>query len=237
MLLIQVPRELVRDSARELAKSRGWKRHPCSSLKELIYGLNTIFDRYKLIKYRHGFPQPSVAARELERIHASCKHAERSRDCARLMARMEVLKERDTDSYRLLLFQAALKIDKQAPEPAIIDGRAYALLHTLALNQPRQLAAMSDQALKELRGLTRLGRGGNRNRGTQSEQDLIQELGILFEKITQQRPGVTFKASDSTYSGSFVSFATGVFKALGLRTHGRKIYRRRKTLKDKSQTT
>jgi hypothetical protein len=103
--LIHVPRDLVRRSAAVLSKLPGWKRHQCRSLKELIYGLNSIFDGHWLLKYRHGFPQPSVTVRELERLHRLCQRSSKVRNIA---ARIEVLIKRDTDSYGLLLFQAAL---------------------------------------------------------------------------------------------------------------------------------
>ena len=232
---ILVPGDLVCRSRSELSKLAGWKRHPRTSLKELIYGLNTIFDRHQFIKYRHSFPKPSVAVRELERIRALCKKAEKSRNCAPVMERIEALTKRNTDSYGLLLFQAARTIDKREPERAINDGRARELLREVARIRPRQLAVMSDRALKGLRGLTTHGRGGNRNRGAQNKQNLILDLGILYENVTGRRPTVTRNPSDSTYSGPFPRFAIAVFKTLDLRTNARQVDHYLKTIRNKSK--
>jgi hypothetical protein len=226
--MIQIPRDLVRRSAAELSKLRGWKRHPCGSLKHLIYGLNSIVERQPLLEYRHGFPKPSVAVRDLERVHSLCKKSRDACDCTRLVKRIEVLITRDSDSYGLLLFQAGRLLEKNAPERAITDGRALELLREVARTQPSQLADMSHQALEALRPLAKSGRGGDRNLGAQSKRDLIRDLGFLFEKVTERRPGVTYSHYKSTYGGPFVEFVRTI---LGPKITGRQVYRLLKATK------
>src|SRR5262245_41817974 len=160
--MIQVPRELVRRCAAELADTPKWKRRPCSSLKMLIYGLNTIWANFPFLKYGRGFPQPSVAVRELEGLRDLARRPGGSSSALR---RLETLIARDTDSYGLLLFQAALLIDKKAPERALIAGRALILLREIARHRPKQLADLAALALAGVRGISKRGRGGNRNRG------------------------------------------------------------------------
>src|SRR4051812_24357305 len=128
MPMIKVPRELVRRSAAELSKLPRWKHRPCTCLKLLIYGLNTIFANLPLLKYNHGFPRPSVTFRELEGVRGLCRGAKSADGTSAVMARVEALISRDADSYGLLLFQAARVVDKGWPERAITDGRALQIL-------------------------------------------------------------------------------------------------------------
>src|SRR5207248_1723414 len=112
-----------------------------------------------LLKYRHGFPKPSVAIRELERIRSLCKGSLDTGDCFTLAKRIEVLIRRDSDSYGLLLFQAGRWLEKNIPERAVTDGRALELLREAARTQPELLAELSDRALKDLRRIAKQGRG------------------------------------------------------------------------------
>ena len=76
--LIQVPRDLVRACAAELQHLPGWRGHPLRSIKGLIYGLNSIADNFELYRYRDGFPQPSIATRELKGVRGLAKTAVRT---------------------------------------------------------------------------------------------------------------------------------------------------------------
>src|SRR5215216_3251328 len=127
--MIQVPRELVRRCAAGLAGTPKWQRRPCASLKSLIYGLNTIWANFRFLQYRRGFLRPSVAVRELEGLRGLARRPAGSSPALR---RLETLIRRDTDSHGLLVFQAALLIDKEVPERALADGRALALLREIA---------------------------------------------------------------------------------------------------------
>jgi hypothetical protein len=227
--MIQIPRDLVRGCAAELSKLPGWKRHPCTSLKDLIYGLNSILDRQPFLKYRHGFPNPSVAVRELERIRGLRERSEDACDCTPLAKRIEILIIRDSDSYGLLLFQAGRLLEKKAPERAIIDGRALEFLREVARTQPSQLADMSDRALNALRPVAKKGRGGDRNLGARGKRDMIRDLGFLFEKVAERPPGVTYNDYKSTYGGPFVKF---VLTILGPKINGRQVYRLLKASRD-----
>lgn len=207
--LIHVPRELIRSCAAELSSFPEWKRRPCTSLKMLISGLNDIFHQHPLLKYRDCFPQPLVAVRELEGIRRLSQGSnKRGRDA--VVKRMEELIRRDTDSYGSLLWEAARTIDNDVPERAYNDRTALdERLREIARTQPGQLADMSTQALERLRPLAGKGRGGARNSSLKVRQHLILAVGLLFDSIKKESPGVT--NDHVNYKGPFVRFAQHVF--------------------------
>jgi hypothetical protein len=164
-----------------------------------------------------------VTVRELEGVRGLCRRSQSADGPSALVARVDALIRRDADSYRLLRFQAAQRVDKDWPERAIADGRAMEILREVTRDHPKQLAEMAAQALKRLRGIAKQGRGGDRNRGALIKRDLVWRLGILFENVTGKKPAITHNVYTSTYSGRFVRFVCDVFESLGLTITGRQI--------------
>ena len=118
------------------------------------------------------------------------------------------------------------------------DPRTATHLEELACAQPHMLALLAERALNGLRPLVIPGRGGDRNRGTLTERDLVSELGTIFEQVTGRSRGVTANAhavGDARYSGPFVRFVQIVTEVLGRRLSSRKVYRLHRILKDQER--
>ena len=208
----------------------GWKRHRIRSFADLIYGLNTIFANYSFSRYNAGFPRPSVAVRDLERIQTLSRRAQRTGNVHPVAGRLEALRLHDSDSYKLLTYQAARVIDPEHPSRVVQDPETDELLASLARSDTGRLITLADAALKDLRPLTAEGRGGDRNRGSATERHLIQAVGLLFEVVTGRRPGVTWKADEDRFTGPFIAFANAIFEGLGIETSPRQIFQLYKSL-------
>jgi hypothetical protein len=225
--MIHVPRELVRRCASELSHLPGWQRHPFTSLKKLIYGLNSLFANHGLVLYGHGFPHPAVIIRELERFQSLCRTAAEIGTCAPVLRRLDALRECGSDSYSLLIFQAALDLDPQMPARAAPDDRTKRYLEELVGSQPIIVAAMTENALTGLRPLVTPGRGGDRHGGALVKRELVLDLGFIFERVAGRSPGITYDDTaegNDRYTGPFVEFVRIVFQGLGYRINGRQVY-------------
>lgn len=248
MPMIHVPRKLVRQCATELAtasklaKTDRWKRRPCKSLKYLIVGLNSIDRDFRSIastvtrnisaaEYNYGFPQPSVAIRELEGLRGLAGR----KNPAAAIERLETLIERDRDSYHLLRFRAARLCDPKTV-PALHDGRALVLLRDIARNQPEQLIKFIDQVLEGLKDQLKEGRGGNRNRGDLVRRELMERLGILYHDLTGRAPAVSInryhKSGEPKYYGRFAPFVHAVSAHLRIPINGAEARHFLRTMKD-----
>ena len=227
MTLIRVPRSLVELCAEELNHLPGWKTHPCSSLKELIYGLNTIEENFKFYRFRDGFPRPSEAVRELKGIRGLASTAARTGNASPLCKRLKGLQERDTGGYRLILFRMASVVSPSHPEAAVIEPETENRLLQLADSAPDLLVRMANEALEQLAPLVELGRGGDRNKGPTLERQLLFELGCLFESVVRRPPGVTTNAyaDKNPHGGPFLEFAGVVFGYLGLENECEHLFR------------
>lgn len=229
MSLILAP-AVICGCARAVKHLPGWKRHRLRSLADLIYGVNTICAEYPSFRYNAGFPQPSVAVRELKRIQALAVRAQRTRNVHPLADRLEALKARKNDSYNLLAFQAARVLDPEHPSRMVQHPETDALLGSLARADPARLAIFAEAALEELQPLAKKGQGGDRNQGSVTKRDLILEIGLLFERVTGRKPGTTWDADDERFTGPFIEFAIAIFKGLGIKTSARQIFRLYKSL-------
>lgn len=226
--MIHVPRDLVLRCAGELSHLPGWRRRPLASTKRLICGLNSVFAAHDLFRYGHGFPRPSVTVRELERLQALCRTAARTGNCAAVRRRLDDLNERRSDTYGLLLFQAARVECPKNPLEAIQDGRAAKYLGELAGYWPVMIASFAESALIGLQPLVCAGRGGDRHRGALTDKDLVFWLGVVFRDATGRPRGITRSAyaeGDARYTGPFVRFAQIVSAALGRGMGGREVAR------------
>lgn len=252
--LVHVPRELVRQCAGLLSTFAAWKRRPCTSLKFLIYRLNSLFDAYPLARYWDGFPEPAKQIRELERLSHWCKRALQSGSTDQVVARLEDMQSRESDCFSLLLFQVALHRDPKRPERLVRDRATVEGLYAMAREEPDLLLETLERVTAGLRPLKAIGRGGARHRRNQADRHVVIVLGMLFEDLTGKPPGASYKRLSSSdtekwnnrtetvnigiqsgkskrkphsgdyYSGRFIVFCQLVFEALGTTKSGRQVF-------------
>lgn len=219
--MYRVPAGVIHRSAQILSRSPRWKQKPCASLKALIYGLNTIHSMYPCLRHDFGLPQASVAVKEVVGIKTLCEQAVRTGNHSPLKRRLAALKGRDTDSFAVLAFQAALAMGRKHPVAAARDGEVMTHLEGAP---PAAVGEFASRALAVLAPGT--GRGGARNKGPLVQYALVREIGFLFEAITGRKPGITYVDEESKHTGRFVEFAIIVHASLGLKVNGRQILRR-----------
>ena len=215
-----------------LSETPGWQHSPERAKETLRHGLNTILENEKFYRYRHGYPQPSVAVRTLEGIMSRAATAARTGNSKPLIERLKTLEERSEAAYDLLLAQTAISIDIDRFERLLKAKRTRQRLFRLAEKKPAEIADMSEQALVNLRPLVSDDELDERNKGKLVHWEILRSLALLFDRVCRRSPGTTYKAEEKRHTGPFVEFARLVFQALGYKKSGRTIMKMCKKLNE-----
>ena len=225
-------RRAIRRAAEILSHFPAWERKPCTALKALIYGLNTLWLMHPGLKYNTQLPLPSVLARQLSGIGTLAARADRTGNLDPLRSRLTALRAQDADAYALLAFQAAVHKGNRHPADAARDPDVIEYLTDAA---PALIHKLAQAALANVKPRAQTGREAPRHRGPEVQYALIREIGFLFETITGRKPGITFKDAAEhghRHSGPFVEVVQIMFESLGLKISGRQVMRRLAAIED-----
>jgi hypothetical protein len=227
--LIHVPRTLIRDCAALFHEHDQWKARPLRSVIKLIYCLNTLWDRYPLIRYHRGFPQPAKCVRELEGLAGLCRRAARTRNVGPVLNRLSALQRNTSDSVNLITYQVARELRPDRPEAIVRDAVTDERLMAIAASAPEHLAGICDDCAAAVATFKTTGRGGYRHEAELAARFVIEALGHYFESLTKRRPTVLFKddlkiRSRDRYYGQFFLFCRAVFAALGKTVSSRQVF-------------
>ncbi|MEZ5792182.1 MAG: hypothetical protein R3D34_15855 [Nitratireductor sp.] len=158
--------------------------------------------------FRHGYPNPAASIRSLKSVAEGWGTASA---LVNLLRRWEKL---SLYPYRQLPGFAARELDFHTMEKRMVDGSADRHLLEVAEHDPGHVRMWAGEAAEGLAPQTRAGRGGPKNRGKLVERDLVLELGLIFERLTGEHPGVTTNPVDDSQEGRFVDLVCSVASAL-----------------------
>jgi hypothetical protein len=228
-----VPDDLISACTDVLSRVPICQRRPNWTLNKLIHGLNTIYAGFAGHAYDNGLPQPSVIVKELTGIVGLCNRASRTGNRIPVSKRIGALRAAQTDSYALITFAAATHLGQRYPTGPAHSDEVAAYIEQLG---PDILATMAQSILDKVDPLAASGQGGARHEGALAKDRLLEDAGLLFERLTGRKPGYTYDPntyklkSSQRYSGLFVDFAKPIFAGLGLSLNGKQIAYRKPRL-------